>query len=98
MSPDDEKARLRTEARAVRSKAFEVAGPQAAASIAEHGRQSLGPADGRIVAGYMAHGSEVDIGPLMAALAGTGATLALPVVTESDEALIFRAWAPARPL
>ncbi|MHA1597989.1 MAG: 5-formyltetrahydrofolate cyclo-ligase [Alphaproteobacteria bacterium] len=98
MSPDDEKARLRTEARALRRAAFEAAGATAASAIAKHGMDFLGSVEGRVVAGYMAHGSEVDLGPLLAALADAGATLALPVVRAANVALTFRAWLPGDPL
>jgi 5-formyltetrahydrofolate cyclo-ligase len=47
---------------------------------------------GAIVAGYSPINSEVDPFPLMRALAGKGATLALPVVIARDHTLIFRAW------
>jgi 5-formyltetrahydrofolate cyclo-ligase len=47
---------------------------------------------GAIVAGYSPINSEVDPLPLMRALAGKGAALALPVVIARDHALIFRAW------
>ena len=94
MITDDEKTRLRTEARAIRSKAFESAEPRVARLIAKHVMDFLGPVDEYVVAGYMAKGSEVDLGPLMRSLVEQGATLALPVVTEPDEALTFRVWAP----
>ncbi|HEX7791699.1 MAG TPA: 5-formyltetrahydrofolate cyclo-ligase [Afipia sp.] len=47
-----------------------------------------------IVAGYSPINSELDPFPLMRALAGKGAALALPVVIARDHALIFRAWEP----
>jgi len=92
MTADNEKARLRIEARAVRRAVFEAADSDVAASIAEHGVDFLRPVDGLVIAGYMAHGSEVDLGTLMAALSGKGATLVLPVVTAPDAPLVFRAW------
>ncbi|WP_424629217.1 5-formyltetrahydrofolate cyclo-ligase [Bradyrhizobium sp. SYSU BS000235] len=49
---------------------------------------------GVIVAGYSPINSELDPFPLMDALAGKGAVLALPVVIARDHALIFRAWEP----
>jgi 5-formyltetrahydrofolate cyclo-ligase len=94
MTADNEKARLRTEARAVRRAVFETAGREGSARIAEHAIELLGPVDGLVVAGYMACGSEVDLGPLMAALSDKGARLALPVVMAPDAPLGFRAWAP----
>lgn len=98
MSPDDEKARLRIEARAVRRAAFEAAGVDASVRIAEHAMESFGPVDGLVIAAYMAHGSEVDLKPLFAALDGAGASLALPVVVAPDAPLGFRAWTPGEEL
>ena len=49
---------------------------------------------GVIVAGYSPINSELDPFPLMQALAGKGAVLALPVVIARDHALIFREWQP----
>lgn len=100
MSPDNEKARLRTEARAVRRAVFGDSGAaaDAATRIAGHATALLGPVDGLVIAGYMAQNSEVELGPLMAALSGKGATLALPVVTALDAPLEFRAWTPGAAL
>jgi 5-formyltetrahydrofolate cyclo-ligase len=47
---------------------------------------------GVIVAGYSPIHTELDPFPLMRALAGKGAALALPVIIARDHALIFRAW------
>lgn len=51
-------------------------------------------APGAVVAGYAPLGSEIDPGPLMAALAARGARLALPVVTGRGVPLKFRAFRP----
>nr|WP_249788458.1 5-formyltetrahydrofolate cyclo-ligase [Bradyrhizobium sp. G127] len=45
-----------------------------------------------IVAGYSPINTELDPFPLMHAVAGKGAVLALPVIIARDHALIFRAW------
>jgi 5-formyltetrahydrofolate cyclo-ligase len=45
-----------------------------------------------VVAGYMPMRNEADPLPLMRALAGRGARLALPVVVSRDAPLVFRAW------
>jgi 5-formyltetrahydrofolate cyclo-ligase len=45
-----------------------------------------------VVAGYIASGSELNAAPLMAALEQRGVQLALPVVGERGQRLIFRAW------
>jgi 5-formyltetrahydrofolate cyclo-ligase len=44
--------------------------------------------------GYHALGDELDPGPLVRRLAGTGAMFALPVADFADAPLIFRAWDP----
>ena len=46
-----------------------------------------------VVAGYMPMRNEADPRPLMHALAGRGARLALPAIVTRDAALEFRAWA-----
>lgn len=48
------------------------------------------------VSGYWPIRSEMDPRPIMEGLAGRGAPLALPVVT--DGGLVFRAWAPWEPV
>lgn len=55
-------------------------------------------APGQIVAGYHPVRGEIDPHPLMAALAGQGATLALPVIAGPALPLVFRAWSPQDPL
>jgi 5-formyltetrahydrofolate cyclo-ligase len=45
-----------------------------------------------IVAGYIASGSELNAAPLMTALEERGVALALPVVGERGQRLIFRRW------
>ena len=47
---------------------------------------------GCTVAGFLPIGSEIDPRPLMRALEGRGASLALPCVQAKDTALIFRQW------
>lgn len=54
----------------------------------------FGPVDGLIVAGFAPIRSEIDPGPLMAALAERGAALALPCVISRADPLVFRAHAP----
>ncbi|MBN9582757.1 MAG: 5-formyltetrahydrofolate cyclo-ligase [Afipia sp.] len=53
---------------------------------------------GTLVAGYSPINSEIDPLPLMRALAGRGAALALPVIIARDQALVFRAWRPEEAL
>jgi 5-formyltetrahydrofolate cyclo-ligase len=55
-------------------------------------------APGTIVAGFMPMKSEINPLPLLRALAGAGARLALPVVAGPGKPLIMRAWAFGAPL
>jgi len=66
--------------------------PAAAHALAAHAPR-LGLAAGAVVAGYWPLGDEIDPRPLMAALAGVGCRLALPVVVARAAPLEFRAWA-----
>lgn len=49
---------------------------------------------GATVAGFWSMGSEIDIRPLLTALADRGHPLALPAVAGPARPLVFRAWAP----
>ena len=92
-SPQNLKNELRSRALSRRDALSVEARADAARVVAE----ALLPVElphGVIVAGYSPINSELDPFPLMRALAGRGATLALPVIIERDHALIFRAWEP----
>lgn len=92
-SPQNLKNELRSRALSRRDALSVEARADAARVVAE----ALLPVElprGVIVAGYSPINSEFDPFPLMRALAGRGATLALPVIIERDHALIFRAWEP----
>lgn len=67
----------------------------AARRSAEHADQ-VPP--GQVVALYGAIGSELDPGPLAAALTAAGRSLCLPVVLEREAAMVFRRWSPGDPL
>ena len=86
--------RVRREASAARG--FEAASALAAqADILAEALADIVPARPRIVAGYVAAGGEIDVLPLMRALAGRlDAAMALPVVNAPDTPLDFRAWRP----
>src|SRR6202044_40314 len=58
----------------------------------------LAIAPGTIVAGFMPMKSEINPLPLLRALVGAGARLALPVVAGQGKPLIMRAWAFGAPL
>lgn len=94
ISPD--KAALRSQALATRTRAAETAGPKAALLIA---RRVLGDfvfMKGAIIAGYAAVRGEADPFPLMATLSAQGHALCLPHT--EGERLIFRSWKPGDPL
>jgi 5-formyltetrahydrofolate cyclo-ligase len=66
---------------------------RAAAALAIAGRGlPFAIAPGSIVSGYSPIRSEIDPVPLMRALAGQGARLALPAVMARGKSLAFRAW------
>lgn len=90
----DLKMALRKEMKARRAAAFASdpdAGERLAAQVADW-------PDVGIVAGYSAFRQEIDPVPLMRAFAARGAELALPVLTDSLDGMIFRSWHPASPL
>lgn len=86
--------RVRREVSAARG--FDAAGALAAqADILAEALADIVPARPRIVAGYVAAGGEIDVLPLMLALAGRlNAGMALPVVNAPDTPLDFRSWQP----
>lgn len=91
------KAALRRAALAARAALDDDARARAAARLAETtDLPSLAP--GAVVAGYWPIRDEIDPRPLMLRLALAGARLALPVVADDGERLIFRAWTPETPL
>jgi 5-formyltetrahydrofolate cyclo-ligase len=56
------------------------------------------PPAGAVVAGYWPMGDEVDVRPLLTALAERGHALALPVTTPRGHPLLFRRWRPGEAL
>jgi len=69
--------------------------PRAAAATALAARGlPFRVAPGAVVSGYVAIRGEIDPLPLLLALAGQGARLALPVIDGRDLPLRFRAWHP----
>ncbi|MFW5641293.1 MAG: 5-formyltetrahydrofolate cyclo-ligase, partial [Roseicyclus sp.] len=91
-SPDP-KARLRTEAFAARKAAFAGAAahvPRATEALLAE----IGPAAGRVVAGYMPIRTEIDPRPAMAALHAGGVRIAVPVIAGRGLPLDFREWTP----
>jgi len=60
--------------------------------------QSLQPAPGSVVAGYVARGDEADPAPLIQILADHGCQIALARVVAAAQPLRFIQWAPGEPL
>ncbi|ABD90334.1 5-formyltetrahydrofolate cyclo-ligase [Rhodopseudomonas palustris] len=92
-SLDPSKTDLRTAALARR----QTLGPEhrTAAAIALAVRPfPLQITPGKVVAGYFPLRGEFDPRPLLQALAGQGARLALPAIVAPDRPLAFRAWRP----
>ncbi len=93
---DDEKRRLRAEAK--RRRAAAAAAEGAAEALRDRLLADLALPEGAVVSAYWPMGSERDPRPLMAALHGRGHPLALPAVAGPERPLVFRAWAPGDPL
>jgi 5-formyltetrahydrofolate cyclo-ligase len=91
------KARLRRDAMARRDALPADARSAAAATIAKRSFP-LAIATGSIMSGFMPLKSEINPLPLMRALAGQGARLALPVVARRGKPLVMRAWSFGEPL
>jgi len=91
------KTELRKQALARRDALPAAERQQAAETIAARAFP-VAVAPGTIVAGFMPMKSEINPLPLLRALAGAGARLALPVVAGQGKPLIMRAWAFGEPL
>jgi 5-formyltetrahydrofolate cyclo-ligase len=89
------KAALRVEAAARRAALADAAAGEA---LAAQVLGSCAPPAGAVVAGYWPMGSEIDVRPLLLALAARGHRLVLPEVTPKGQALIFRDWQPGAAL
>ena len=87
------KAALRRRAAAGRDAAHAALGTTAGDALIRHGLDALAALRPRVVAGFRSIRSEIDVRPLMLALAAaTGADLALPVVIARGQPLLFRRW------
>ncbi len=62
--------------------------------LAGHVLVAWPPSPGQVVAGFWPVAGEIDVRPLLLALAGRGHTLALPETPPPGEPLIFRHWRP----
>ncbi|WP_239025012.1 5-formyltetrahydrofolate cyclo-ligase [Rhodoligotrophos defluvii] len=90
----DLKKAARRQAASTRAQIHAVAAATAREALARAGGKVLGAGHGRIVAGFHAYRSEIDVVPLIAALAAAGWATALPVIIATDAPLVFRRWAP----
>ncbi len=94
------KTALRLEARA-RRKELQLEHPEADWMAADHAPAMLarlGLRGSGVLAIYKALGAELDPRPLADTLGKAGWSLALPCVDDFEGPLVFRAWAPGRPL
>jgi 5-formyltetrahydrofolate cyclo-ligase len=97
MSLEDEKKKLRQEARARRKAAAAEADPDAARRLADTffvARIVMGVHGTGVVSGYWPMAEEMDVRPLLERLHAEGYTCALPVVPGKGVPLIFRRWRP----
>ena len=96
-SPDDIDA---AKAVARQAAALRRAGsdPALGTGLTEHVLARIAFPAGATVSGYWPMNDEIDIRPLLQALAERGHTIGLPVTGRRGEALVFRAWRPNEPL
>lgn len=87
-----QKKAIRPHALATRRAAHAASAADAAARVRDH--VLAGRLKAVVVAGYWPIGDELDVRPLLGALAECGVTIALPVVVEPRRPLDFRAWKP----
>lgn len=87
---DDSKSTLRREATARRR---ELVAPDDAARLLIDNLLGAGAIpEGATVSGFWPIGGEIDLTPVLRALAARGHEIALPVVVGRDQPLVFRAW------
>ncbi len=80
-----------------RRKGADPAGAHGAA-LAHHVLSRCPPPPGAAVAGYWPMGDEMDVRPLLVALAERGNVLALPETPPRGRPLLFRRWRPGDPM
>ena len=89
------KSALRQTAYAARKGAFALcAQTGAVAAATTHLLAEIGPAQGRVIAGYLPIRTEIDPRPAMAALHHAGARIGVPVIAGPGLPLDFRLWTP----
>ena len=96
--PPEDKKTLRRNALAARAMMAHATGPVAAQRLSARVMELLERLPGRTVAGYMPVRHEIDVHPLMERIAQSGRILVLPVVKRRNAPLVFREWAPGKPL
>jgi 5-formyltetrahydrofolate cyclo-ligase len=89
---------LKSEARRVALARREGCDPALGARLAEHVLAEAPPPSGAVVAGFWPMGQEIDIRPLLLALAKRGHPIALPVTPKRGLPLLFRRWQPGEDL
>jgi len=92
------KREQREEARRKRQRAHALLAGSAGAQLQDSFLAHATMAPGSTVAGYAPIRDEIDVMPLLSALAARGHGCALPVVTGRERPLVFRAWAPGAAL
>lgn len=89
------KAALRRQAAERRDQAHELASADAGPALVDQGLDRLLALRPHVISGFWSIRSEIDVRPLMLALATrTGAALAMPVVLGRGQRLVFRRWRP----
>src|SRR4051794_21665844 len=89
---------MKAEARRVALARREGCDPALGARLAAHVLREAAPPAGAIVAGFWPMGQEIDIRPLLLALAGRGHAIALPVTPKRGLPLRFHRWRPGEAL
>lgn len=87
------KASARRQAALVRAELHGKSAVEAGQAVASYGTRCLGEGQGRVIAGYHAYRTELDVTPLMRVLGASGWVTALPVIAARDAPLGFRRWA-----
>src|SRR4051794_3665745 len=89
---------LKAEARRAALARREGCDPALGARLAAHVLAEAPPPAGAVVAGFWPMGQEIDIRPLLLALAARGHTIALPVTPKRGLPLRFHRWQPGEAL
>jgi 5-formyltetrahydrofolate cyclo-ligase len=95
---DPRLAAAKAEARALALARRAGADPAAGAALAEVVMAEAPPPPGALVGGFWPLGGEIDLRPLLLALAARGHGLALPVTPRRGNPLRFRRWQPGQAL